>query len=150
MGAKEVKFAKRLEDFFNPILLVNLMISAVLICMVGFQLVTQSEYLFIGDYFKFIVYISSSISQLYILCANGDTLIQHSLITAWHLYNCGWEEISYNREFLKNLKYMILCSQRPIRITTFKFSTLSLQSFTAILSTSMSYFTLLRSIYFDK
>lgn len=44
--------------------------------MVGFQLVTGQE-MFIGDYVKFIVYISSSLSQLYILCWNGDDLIQH-------------------------------------------------------------------------
>ncbi|EDV98582.1 odorant receptor 13a [Drosophila grimshawi] len=147
---KIICFAKLLEDFFNPILLVNLTISALLICMVGFQLVTGKN-MFIGDYIKFVVYISSAISQLYILCGNGDTLIQHSTITAYHLYNCGWEgtsKIPYNKEFRTSLEFMILCSQRPVRITAFKFSTLSLQSFAAILSTSMSYFTLLRSLYF--
>ncbi|XP_068154712.1 LOW QUALITY PROTEIN: odorant receptor 13a [Drosophila tropicalis] len=150
-------FAKRLEDFFNPILLVNLLISSLLICMVGFQIITGRN-MFIGDYVKFIVYISSCLSQLYILCGNGDTLIQHSTITAWHLYGCHWESTSKtqsslrsptNKEFRTNLQFMILCSQRPVRITAFKFSTLSLQSFTAILSTSMSYFTLLRSLYYD-
>lgn len=44
--------------------------------MVGFQLVTGKD-MFIGDYVKFIVYISSSLSQLYVLCWNGDSLIQH-------------------------------------------------------------------------
>ncbi|XP_034480873.1 odorant receptor 13a [Drosophila innubila] len=150
-------FAKQLEDFFNPILLVNLMISALLICMVGFQLVT-SKNMFIGDYIKFVVYISSAISQLSILCGNGDMLIQHSTITAWHLYNCKWEGVYQlphniipytNKEFRTNLEFMIMCSQRPVRITACKFSTLSLQSFTAILSTSMSYFTLLRSLFND-
>jgi len=33
--------------------------------------------MFIGDYVKFVVYISSAISQLYILCGNGDMLIKH-------------------------------------------------------------------------
>ncbi|KAH8275696.1 hypothetical protein KR044_002911 [Drosophila immigrans] len=154
---KIILFAKRLEDFFSPILLVNLIISALLICMVGFQLVT-SKYMFIGDYIKFVIYISSAISQLYIICKNGDLLIQHSTITAWHLYNCDWDGLQNkdntisaytNSEFRTNLQFMIMCSQRPVRITTFKFSTLSLQSFTAILSTSMSYFTLLRSVYND-
>ncbi|XP_062139745.1 odorant receptor 13a [Drosophila sulfurigaster albostrigata] len=154
---KIICFAKRLEDFFSPILLINLIISALLICMVGFQLVT-SKYMFIGDYMKFIIYISSAISQLYIICKNGDLLIQHSTITAWHLYNCDWDGVQNkdnticaytNSEFRTNLQFMIMCSQRPVRITTFKFSTLSLQSFTAILSTSMSYFTLLRSLLDD-
>lgn len=73
------RFAAKLENFFNPILLVNFTISSILICMVGFQLVTGKD-MFIGDYVKFIVYISSSLSQLYVLCWNGDSLIQHVII----------------------------------------------------------------------
>uniref|UniRef100_A0A1B0FMI2 Odorant receptor n=1 Tax=Glossina morsitans morsitans TaxID=37546 RepID=A0A1B0FMI2_GLOMM len=168
---KLIEFSNRLEHFFNPILLVNFLISSVLICMVGFQLVTGQE-MFIGDYVKFIVYISSSLSQLYILCWNGDDLIQHSTETAKHLYGCNWEGTTLNirnakkfpkwhraeefhltsihptnKEFRQNLQIMILCSQRPVKITALKFSILSLQSFTAILSTSMSYFTLLQTVY---
>lgn len=69
------------------------------------------------------------------------TLEYQSTITAWHLYNCKWEgmhQLSYNifpytnNEFRRKLQFMIMCSQRPVRITTCKFSTLSLQSFTAV------------------
>ncbi|XP_016973054.1 odorant receptor 13a [Drosophila rhopaloa] len=153
-----IRFANRLEDFFNPILLVNLLISSVLICMVGFQIITGKN-MFIGDYVKFIIYISSAISQLYVLCENGDALIKQSTLTAQILYSCQWEvpariqphsRKSTGKDNIRNhLWFMILCSQQPVRITAFKFSTLSLQSFTAILSTSMSYFTLLRSVYID-
>lgn len=52
-----------------------------------------------------------------------------------------------NKQFRQNLAIMIMCSQRPVKITALKFSTLSFQSFTAILSTSMSYFTLLQTVY---
>ncbi|XP_061395677.1 odorant receptor 13a [Musca vetustissima] len=180
---KLIEFAAKLENFFNPILLVNFTISSILICMVGFQLVTGKD-MFIGDYVKFFVYMSSSLSQLYVLCWNGDSLIQHSLETANHLYICNWEGgqirptssiiqtlqlseqlfkrglqnkelkriqdtyyIPANKKFRQNLEIMIMCSQRPVKITALKFSTLSLQSFTAILSTSMSYFTLLKTVY---
>lgn len=43
----DCSFARRLEDFFNPILLMNLMVSSLLICMVGFQLMTVSTYVYI-------------------------------------------------------------------------------------------------------
>ncbi|KAH8287523.1 hypothetical protein KR054_009539 [Drosophila jambulina] len=151
-----IRFAQQLEDFFNPILLVNLMISSILICMVGFQIITGKN-MFIGDYVKFIVYISSAISQLYVLCANGDALLKHSTFTANVLYGCQWEGSVHcnhvytatSKQIQNHLRFMILCSQQPVKITAYKFSTLSLQSFTAILSTSMSYFTLLRSLYYD-
>ncbi|KAM7348948.1 odorant receptor 13a [Cochliomyia hominivorax] len=187
---KLIEFSNRLEKFFNPILLVNFSISSVLICVVGFQLVTGKD-MFIGDYAKFLVYLFSCLSQLYVLCWNGDSLIQHSTETAQHLYDCNWEGenvyltsaitkyqtrrhelknknnnlseslqmqrkwrelhdihfVPANKQFRQNLEIMIMCSQRPVKITAMKFSTLSLQSFTAILSTSMSYFTLLQTVY---
>ncbi|KAH8273283.1 hypothetical protein KR018_004827 [Drosophila ironensis] len=135
-----ISFAKRLEDFFSPILLINLLISSILICMVGFQIITGKN-IFIGDYFKLIVYISSAISQLYILCENGDTLIRHSTLTAHQIYECHWENSYYakshidaiiSKQFRKQINFMILCSQKPVKITAFKFSTLSLQSFTTV------------------
>ncbi|XP_055911272.1 odorant receptor 13a [Eupeodes corollae] len=155
-----INFAHSLETFNSPHLLANFSISSILICMVGFQLVTGK--MFIGDYLKFMVYILSALSQLFILCWNGDNLIQRSLETAWHLYACNWEggvfklddtgkhdPIRYcpaGRDFNAKLQLMIMRSQKPLQITAMKFSVLSLQSFTKILSSSMSYFTLLQTM----
>ncbi|XP_055844138.1 odorant receptor 13a [Episyrphus balteatus] len=156
-----INFAQSLEKFNSPHLLANFSISSILICMVGFQLVTGK--MFIGDYLKFLVYILSALSQLFILCWNGDNLIQCSLKTAWHLYACNWEggELSQQdkkmkqdaikycpagRDFNLKLKLMIMRSQKPLQITAMKFSVLSLESFTKILSSSMSYFTLLQTM----
>ncbi|XP_032312021.1 odorant receptor 13a [Drosophila ananassae] len=81
--------------------------------------------------------------------------MSHSSLTAQCLYSCNWESSNlylkkYNyTNFQKHISLMIHCSQKPVKITAFKFSTLSLQSFSAILSTSISYFTLLRSLYND-
>lgn len=36
--------------------------------------------MFIGDYVKFLVYILSSLSQLFVLCWNGDNIIQNVCI----------------------------------------------------------------------
>ncbi|XP_018784751.1 PREDICTED: odorant receptor 13a [Bactrocera latifrons] len=157
-------FVIRMEEFFSPILLVNFLISSVLICMVGFQLVTGQN-MFIGDYVKFLVYILSSLSQLFVLCWNGDNIIQNSLEMANHLYACNWESsvkvaadeekqesfpiVSYSTSaaFRKNLQFMIMRSQRQTCITAMKFSILSLNSFSGLISSSMSYFALLQSFY---
>ncbi|XP_036344866.1 odorant receptor 13a-like [Rhagoletis pomonella] len=164
-------FVNQLEEFFSPIMLVNFMISSVLICMVGFQLVTGKN-MFVGDYIKFLVYIFSSLSQLFVLCWNGDKIIQNSLEMATHLYACNWERdivfagtannssaapqlrkslptvyYSTDKVFRSKLQFMIMRSQRPTCITAMKFSTLSLNSFSGLMSTSMSYFALLQSFY---
>ncbi|XP_053948881.1 odorant receptor 13a [Anastrepha ludens] len=166
-------FVNLLEEFFSPILLVNFLISSLLICMVGFQLVTMKN-MFIGDYIKFLVYIFSSLSQLFVLCWNGDKIIQNSLEMANHLYSCNWESdiiftdtrvennvgnnpqslkslptVYYSTDsiFRRKLQFMILRSQRQTCITAMKFSTLSLNSFSGLMSSSMSYFALLQSFY---
>ncbi|XP_067641358.1 odorant receptor 13a [Eurosta solidaginis] len=166
-------FVSCLEEFFSPILLVNFLISTVLICMVGFQLVTGQN-MFIGDYIKFLVYIFSALSQLFVLCWNGDKLIQNSFEMANHLYACNWEsdtiitDVARNNArcdkyaklqlkksmcyttdatFRKNLQFMIMRSQRQTCITALKFSVLSLNSFSRLMSSSMSYFALLQSFY---
>ncbi|XP_017466349.1 PREDICTED: odorant receptor 13a-like [Rhagoletis zephyria] len=132
-------FINQLEGFFSPIMLVNFMISSVLICMVGFQLVT---------------------------------FVLQSLEMATHLYACNWERdivfagtannssaapqlrkslptvyYSTDKVFRSKLQFMIMRSQRPTCITAMKFSTLSLNSFSGLMSTSMSYFALLQSFY---
>ncbi|XP_004529819.1 odorant receptor 13a [Ceratitis capitata] len=165
-------FVSRMEEFFSPIFLVNFLISTVLICMVGFQLVTGNN-MFIGDYVKFLVYILSSLSQLFVLCWNGDKIIQNSLEMANHLYACNWESdivltnthtnnnqqmknptriiyYSTGAVFRKNLQFMIMRSQRQTCITAMKFSILSLSSFSGLMSSSMSYFALLQSFYEDE
>nr|QKN21470.1 odorant receptor [Zeugodacus tau] len=168
-------FVRSMEEFFSPILLVNFLISTILICMVGFQLVTGKN-MFIGDYVKFLVYILSSLSQLFVLCWNGDNIIQNSLEMANHLYACNWEcgvevaatnadnkrtdeqvkmaapTVYYttNNAFRKKLQFMIMRSQRQTCITALKFSVLSLSSFSGLISSSMSYFALLQSFNEDE
>ncbi|XP_055383205.1 odorant receptor 13a [Condylostylus longicornis] len=157
-----IEFCDKLDKFYSPIMLANFLISSVLICMVGFQIVTGK--MFIGDLLKFIVYIISSCSQLFVLCWNSDALIQNSLEISWNFYSCNWEGGTFEIDeetpkqnlqrfyypggaiFNKKLTFMIMRSQKPCKITAMKFSVVSLQSFRAIMGTSMSYFTLLQSL----
>lgn len=87
------RFYEQLQDFFSPILLVNYIISSLLICMVGLQIVAVNirmmrinnnknknlnkrfqVKLTIADFLKLVVYIVSALSQLFILCWKGDQL----------------------------------------------------------------------------
>lgn len=87
-------------------------------------------------------------------------MINQSTKTADKLYACNWEGGNHNKieikrfigesssgiTFMKFLIFSIARSQKPLQITALKFSVLSLQSFTKILSTSLSYFTLLQTL----
>lgn len=72
-----------------------------------------------------------------------------SLYTRVEIYNCNWEDDHYPLALKKGLVLMLVRAQKPLRITALKFSFLSLESFTKILSTSASYFALLRTMIED-
>lgn len=73
-------------------------------------------------------------------------LFLQSLKTRIEIYNCDWEDGYYSLSLRKGLVFILARSQKPLRITALKFSVLSLESFTKILSTSASYFALLRTM----
>lgn len=121
------------------------------------------------EFIKFFVYIVSTLAQLLVLCWHGDRLIElvrsrrgggdyslnywrfffQSTKTGIEIYKCGWEGAEFDVPMKKSLINILVRSKKPIKMTAFKFSVLSLESFTKILSTSASYFALLRTMVED-
>ncbi|KAL5276510.1 Or13a.2 family protein [Megaselia abdita] len=131
---KLIEFCDLLDNFHSPVFFLNFVFSTLLLCMVGFQSVTGKN-MFMGDYFKYALYGSSLLTQLLVLCWNGDKIIQLSSETATALYSSNWESDVYDKEhktLTNDLRFMILRSQKPIRITASKFSVLSCQTFTKV------------------
>ncbi|XP_059217519.1 odorant receptor 13a-like [Stomoxys calcitrans] len=63
-----------------------------------------------------------------------------------------WPYIRYNpsgKRFQQKLNFMIMRCQRPVRLSAMNYATLSLETFGRILSSSLSYFALLKS-FLDK
>lgn len=99
-------FFEELHDFFSPILLINYIISSLLICMVGLQIVAVSTFSFATTQFSFISFSRSfntpsptSTNTLHYLLAKmikyfmmifyflAFHLISFILLSAWHSYD---------------------------------------------------------------
>nr|AXY83385.1 putative odorant receptor 7 [Conopomorpha sinensis] len=61
------------------------------------------------------------------------------------LYRSGWYQAS--RRLKSALLIMLHRAQKEVHVTTYGFSIVSLQSYTTIIKTSWSYFTLLLNVY---
>ncbi|XP_049536874.1 odorant receptor 85c-like [Anopheles darlingi] len=139
---KVIELCNQLERIFSPSLLVNFMLSSVIICLVGFQATAGVQPI---DLFKFILFLISSLVQVFLLCYYGNKLIVASDQISYSAFEGHW--INASSSYQKSLLLVMVRSLKPQKLTALKFSVISLASFSKILSTSFSYFTLLKAIY---
>lgn len=67
-----IELCNELEHMFSPSLLVNFLSSSVIICLVGFQ---ATAGITPADLFKFVLFLVSSLVQVFLLCYYGNKLI---------------------------------------------------------------------------
>ncbi|KAJ8714596.1 hypothetical protein PYW07_002821 [Mythimna separata] len=78
-----------------------------------------------------------------VICALGFNLTSTKIGDAAFL--CKWFEMDEKSK--KTILTIMIRAKKPQQLTAYKFSTISYASFTKIISTSWSYFTILRTVY---
>ncbi|GAB0093737.1 Odorant receptor [Sergentomyia squamirostris] len=134
-----------MEDIYNFSILCNFVLSSLMICLVGFQ--ATNPVVHFDMWFKYVVFLICALWQVFCLCYYGDTLVEDSQSLSWGAFSSQWYR--EDPQYQKYILMIIMRAQKPLSLTAGKFSMVSLRSFTAILSTAFSYFTLLRTLYFE-
>ncbi|XP_018360005.1 PREDICTED: odorant receptor 4-like [Trachymyrmex cornetzi] len=93
---------------------------------------------------KYVLYVLGQLFHLFCLCFEGQKLIEHSIQTCDKIYSSTWYEVSMRSQ--KLIVMVMMKSVRPSFLSAGKIYIFSLESFTTVLQTSMSYFTVLASI----
>ncbi|XP_043486395.1 odorant receptor 13a-like [Polistes fuscatus] len=141
-----ISYIEEMERVFTIILFGQLTLSSLVICFGGFQFLA-AEVLIRKCIFA--IYFTGSLSQLLIYTWTCNDIIVQSSRLSESVYNSCWY-LMPNEGKGKALKYgvsmIMLRSRRPCTLTAGGFAVMSLETFTGILSTSMSYFTLLRQM----
>ncbi|XP_006567985.2 odorant receptor 13a isoform X2 [Apis mellifera] len=132
-----IKFADTLERIINLLALGQFVISTGLICFAGFQITSMMEDK--GRLMKYSTFLNSAILELFMFSFSGNGLIDESEGIGESAYNSGW----IGSRFCRSVQIMMMRSKIPSKITAAKFYSMSLESFSAVLSTSFSYFTVL-------
>lgn len=88
------------------------------------------------------IVLSSLMSQLFLYSYGGDCLTSKNLRLASGVYNSLWYKSSPT--IMKDVNFIIMCSNKPIYVTAGKFFAMTLGSFMEILKASASYMSVLR------
>ncbi|XP_070502462.1 odorant receptor 13a [Chironomus tepperi] len=133
----------KLEGIFSLTFFYKFIISSFVICFTAFQCSTSS------DTSKIIVNMTiciANFNQIGLQCFFGQMLKNASENVTNSIYNCQWENTT-NMKVKKSLMICITRSNRHVALTALKFSEITFEQLTYILTSTYSYFTLLRQIY---
>ncbi|XP_072760015.1 odorant receptor 10a-like [Anoplolepis gracilipes] len=138
-----IDLAYHLEKAYSLVILPQLLMSVMLICVEGFQLIlafTMHNTLFATS--EHILLIVVLLIQLFTYCFAGQTLEFQSESLAYAIYEIPW--YNFDVSVMKDLPLMIFRATNPHRLTAGKFLAINFVSFKEILKASASYLSVLR------
>ncbi|XP_032665201.1 uncharacterized protein LOC116841414 [Odontomachus brunneus] len=137
-----VGFAQLLEDTFSLTLAIQIVMITVMVSITLIQITLELSDLI--EAVRYIVYVLAQLIHLFCLSFEGQKLIDHSLQTREKIYNIPWYEIPVKSQ--RMLLFVLKKSIYPTFMSAGKIYIFSMENFTTILQTSMSYFTVLASL----
>ncbi|XP_076382688.1 odorant receptor 10-like isoform X1 [Megalopta genalis] len=146
-----IEYCKHIENIFTRIILGQMLFLSLIMCLVGYQLFladtppSRSVGLFLNLF--------GTLVQLLMFTYSCDGIIRQSLNVSKAILSGPWPKLPMNRLgriLRKNILFMILRANQHCCVTASGFFPVSLETFTRVLSTAMSYFTLLRQQTLDK
>ncbi|XP_076229585.1 odorant receptor 13a-like [Nomia melanderi] len=140
-----ISYCRVLEEIFKPIVLAQVLTFSLLICFVGYQAILAD--IAFTRRVIFMNLLTSNMCHLLMFTYSCDCLIRESTAVSGAVYAGPWIEMPMDKNgknFRKDLQIILMRSRRPCCLTANKFFAVSLETYTSVLSTAMSYFTLLR------
>ncbi|XP_073958657.1 odorant receptor 4-like isoform X2 [Choristoneura fumiferana] len=136
-----ISYSDDLENTFSLVNLINVMLSSVNICCVMFVIVLLEPWMEMSNKF----FLGAALTQVGILCWYADEIYRASVGVADAVYASGW----YNGDVRARRALVVLIqrSQKPLYFTALKFRPITMTTYSSIITTSYSYFTLLYTVY---
>ncbi|XP_031766404.2 odorant receptor 13a-like isoform X1 [Galleria mellonella] len=136
------KAVKTVSSIFGPPLIYQVMCSAVFICLLTYQI---AESLKKGEInIIFIMLLMAAILQLWIPCYIGTLLRDKGYAVGDACWNSGWHKTRLSTLIRADMVLVIQRSQQAVAIKFIGLPQLQLETFSSVMSTSYSYFNMLR------
>nr|AXM05122.1 odorant receptor [Campoletis chlorideae] len=139
---RAIKFAEFIENTYNISNLLQMMMNMLVISVTGVQTAINLDK--IDIVVRFGTFTLAELMHLLYNSLPGQAIHDHSTMIFYAAYNCKWYVISKKSRAL--LKLIMLRSMTPCQLTAGKLYVMDLERFSAVLQTSMSYFTVLTSM----
>ncbi|XP_014480071.1 PREDICTED: odorant receptor 4-like [Dinoponera quadriceps] len=137
-----IYFSENIENLYTHIALFLFASNTILICSLGFLIVTA-----IGSpdateqIMKSLLFYTSTNLEAFLFCFAGEYLNNKSKKIGFAAYNCAWYNLKPKESRI--LLFIILRSQRQLTLTAGKMMDLTLESFASIMNASGSYLSVL-------
>nr|QHN69129.1 odorant receptor 1b [Sirex nitobei] len=143
------RFAESMEESFNALLLVHMLFCTLQFCFLSYSLLSaidngEKDQLSLYQLPSFIIYVISSLLQLFIYCYVGEKLEIESTELSYAAYQCEWYTLSSQET--RDLIFVMSRAKIPLGITAGKFCSFSYLLFSNVLKTSMGYLSVLLTI----
>ncbi|XP_075969783.1 odorant receptor 46a-like [Anticarsia gemmatalis] len=132
-------FCKLIQDAFSETLFIQFALGSCKTCVCLFRFTLPATYHFLTFLFLYMIIM---ILQIMVPCWFGSKLIEKSSQISFSVYDCDWTVRC--RRFNSNLRLLVERAKRPLTITGGQMFLLSLKTFTTIMNSAYSFFTLLR------
>ncbi|XP_076301380.1 odorant receptor 13a-like [Lasioglossum baleicum] len=144
-----IAYCNKLEELFSPVAFSQIIIFSVLICLNGLQVLVDTN---VGRRYTALFLLATFFVQLLMFTYSCDCLIQESLKVGPAVYSSPWAYLSmtlYGKMLRKDVVLVIMRSRIPCCLTAKGFFPISLETYTKVWTTAVSYFTLLRQTMDD-
>ncbi|XP_019699272.1 odorant receptor 4-like isoform X1 [Harpegnathos saltator] len=147
---KIIDFSDKIERIFCYIALMQFMSSTLVICCLGYMVVTSisnvqdSESVDSPALMKAIIFCMAATVEAFIFCFCGEYLSAKSKIIGDAAYKSLWYDLKPEQN--RFILLIMLRSQKRLTITVGKMSDLSLEGFTTIIKASVSYISVLHAM----
>ncbi|XP_020282939.1 odorant receptor 85c-like isoform X2 [Pseudomyrmex gracilis] len=140
---RALQFAILLEDVFYVSFAVQILIVSTGLSITLVQMSMQIHDNNLTEAPRYIVFIIAQVFHVFLFSFEGQKLIDHTLIMCNKIYNGSWYDIP-----VKAQRLFLFAMRKSIEVNTLsagKIYVFSLENFTTLLQTSVSYFTVLVS-----
>ncbi|KAG5343729.1 OR2A protein, partial [Acromyrmex charruanus] len=137
-----MELAELLVEVISFVLLVQMLFSCLIICLIGFQFILALKSHDVVMIIKTITVMGALLLQLFFYSFVGDYLKCQMEDIAQSIYSCNW--YCFPLKLMRNVLFVIMRSQQPVQLLAGRFFVVTIETYMAILKSSLSYLSVLR------